>query len=130
MPDMSRTKAIAFSALGGAVAAVFTANIAFAEGRGFGGGFGPRRRGDGFFLFFPLLMLIAVAVLLVVLWRGRHTVAPVGAPPASPPAPPASPTLNAQAILADRLARGEISPEDYRAAITVLRETPPPPPAG
>jgi putative membrane protein len=123
---MSRTKAIAFSALGGAVAAVFTANIAFAEGRGFG----PRRRGDGFFLFFPLLMLAAVAVLLVVLWRGRHSIAPVGAPPGPPPAPPASPTFNAQAILADRLARGEISPDDYRAAITVLRETPPPPPVG
>jgi putative membrane protein len=122
---MSRTKAIAFSAVGGAVAAVFTANIAFAQGR-FGGGFGPRRRGDGIFLFFPLLMLIALGVLLVVLWRGRHTVAAIGAPPAPPP--PASPTFNAQAILADRLARGEISPDDYRAAITVLRETPPVPP--
>jgi putative membrane protein len=123
---MSRTRAIAFSALGGAVAAVFTANIAFAEGRGFGGGFGPRRRGDGVFLFFPLLMLIAVGVLLVVLWRGRHTAAPLATQP-TPPAP-ASPTFNAQAILADRLARGEISPDDYRAAITVLRESPPPPP--
>jgi putative membrane protein len=122
---MSRTKAIAFSAVGGAVAALLTANIAFADGRGFGGDFG-RRRGDGFMFFFPLLMLLAVAALLVVLWRGRHPVAPVGVPPA-PAAPPASPTLNAQAILADRLARGEISPDDYRAAITVLREGPPPP---
>jgi len=74
-------------------------------------------------LFFPLLMLIAVAVLLVVLWRGRHPVTLAG----PPTAPPASPTLNAQAILADRLARGEISPDDYRSAITVLRESPPPP---
>ncbi len=123
---MSRTRAIAFSAVGGAVAAILTANIAFADGRGFGGGFGGRRRGDGFMFFFPLLMLIAVAVLLVVLWRGRHPVAPAGGPPV-PPVPPASPTLNAQAILADRLARGEISPDDYRAAITVLREGPPPP---
>ena len=120
---MSRTKAIAFSAVGGAVAAILTANIAFADGRGFGGDFGRRHRGDGLMLFFPLLLLIAVAVLLFVLWRGRHPVAPVG----GPPAPPASPTLNAQAILADRLARGEISPDDYRAAITVLRESPPPP---
>jgi putative membrane protein len=98
---------------------VLTANVAFAQG--FGDGFGRRERGGGM-LFFPLLMLIAVAVLLVVLWRGRH---PVTA--AAPPAPPVSPTLNAQAILADRLARGEITPDDYRAAITVLRETPPPP---
>ncbi len=120
---MSRTKAIAFSAVGGAVAAILTANIAFADGRGFGGGFGRNRRGDGLMLFFPLLLLIAVAALLVVLWRGRHPVTPVGASSA----PPASPTLNAQAILADRLARGEISPDDYRAAITVLREGPPPP---
>jgi putative membrane protein len=126
IPDMSRTKAIAFSAVGGAVAALMTANIALADGRGFGGGFGGRRRGDGLMLFFPLLLLIAVGVLLVVLWRGRHPVTPVGGPPA-PPAPPASPTLNAQAILADRLARGEISPDDYRSAITVLRESPPPP---
>jgi uncharacterized membrane protein len=124
---MSRTKAIAFSALGGAFAAVFTANIAFADGR-FGGGFGSHRRGDGVFLFFPLLMLIALGALLVLLWRGRHNVAPIGAPPAPPSS--ASPTFNAQAILADRLARGEISPDDYRAAITVLREPPPPPPVG
>ena len=120
---MSRTKAIAFSAVGGAVAALMTANIAFADGRAFGGGFGERRRGDGLMLFFPLLLLIAVAVLLVVLWRGRHPFTPVGASPA----PPVSPTLNAQAILADRLARGEISPDDYRSAITVLRKGPPPP---
>ena len=120
---MSRTKAIAFSAVGGAVAAILTANIAFADGRGFGGDFGRHRRGAGFMFFFLLLMLIAVAVLLVVLWRGRHPVTPVG----GPPVPPVSPTLNAQAILADRLARGEISPDDYRAAITVLREGPPPP---
>ena len=120
---MSRTRAIAFSAVGGAVAALLTANIAFAEGRGFGG-YDRGRRGDGLMFFFPLLMLIAVAALLVVLWRGRHPVATTGVPS---PLPAASPTLNAQAILADRLARGEINPDDYRAAITVLRETPPPP---
>lgn len=67
----------------------------------------------------PMILLIGVVALLIVLWRGRH-------PAASVAAPPASPTLNAQAILADRLARGEISPDDYRAAVAVLRETPPP----
>jgi putative membrane protein len=120
---MSRAKAFAFSAAGGAVAAVLIANVAFAQDRGFGdGGFGRRHRGDGMMLFFPLLLLIAAAVLVILLWRGRQAPTPVAAPPA------ASPTFNAQAILADRLARGEITPDDYRAAITVLREPPPPPP--
>jgi putative membrane protein len=122
---MSRTRAIAFSALGGAAAAILTANIAFAEGRG--DGFGRGHRGDGFMLIFPVLLLIAAAALAVALWRGRHPMP--SAAPLGPPAPP-SPTLNAQAILADRLARGEITPDDYRAAITVLRETPAPPPVG
>ena len=125
---MSRTRAIAFSAVGGAGAAMLTANIAFAEGRGFGGGFGRDRRGGGLLFFFPLLMLLAVGALLIVLWRSRHTVLPTAAPIVGPQ--PVSPTFNAQAILADRLARGEISPDDYRAAITVLRESPPPPPVG
>lgn len=71
--------------------------------------------------FFPLLLLIAAAVLVALLWRGRHPSTPIAAAP-----PAASPTFNAEAILADRLARGEISPDDYRAAITVLREPPPP----
>jgi uncharacterized membrane protein len=125
IPHMSRTRAIALSVLGGAAAAVVTANVAFAQGRGHG--FERHRRGGEFMVIFPLLLLLAAAVLGLLLWRGRHPAAPVSPPPAAP-----SPTLNAQAILADRLARGEISPDDYRAAITVLRETPatPPPPAG
>ena len=116
---MSRGKAIALSTVVGAAAAVSTAGVAFAaDGRGFGGGFG-RHRGGGMLLM--MLLLAAVVVLIVLLWRGRH---PVTAPFVA--APPASPTLNAQAILADRLARGEISPDDYRAAVSVLRETSPP----
>jgi uncharacterized membrane protein len=74
-------------------------------------------------LFFPLLLLIAAGVLVALLWRGRYPVMPVSSTP--PAAPPLSPTFNAQSILADRLARGEIGPDEYRAAITVLRETPP-----
>ena len=122
---MSRIRAIAFSAAGGAAAAVLVANIAFADNRSFGGGgFGGRHRDGGFMFVFPLMLLIAVAALTILLWRGRQPVAALGASPA----PPVSPTLNAQAILADRLARSEISPDDYRAAVTVLRESPPPPP--
>ena len=122
---MSRTRAIAASMAAGAVAAVLTANVAFADGRGFGGGF-DRRRHDGFLFFFPLLLLLGVAALLVVLWRGRHPVVAQATPIVGAAPPPVSPTHNAETILADRLARGEIQPDDYRAAITVLRETAPP----
>ncbi|MGZ4671579.1 MAG: hypothetical protein ACXV8K_02855 [Ilumatobacteraceae bacterium] len=119
---MQRSKAIVLSTLAGAVAAVSTAGVAFAaDGRGFGMGFG-RRRGGGLFLLMVLLLLAAAVVLAVLLWRGRH---PAVAPNVPAPPPP-SPTFNAQAILADRLARGEISPDDYRAAVSVLRETSPP----
>ena len=123
---MSRARAIAFSVAGGAIAAGLVANVAFAQDHGFGGGgFRGGRRGDGFVMtLLPLVVLGAVIGLAVVLWRGRSSATPVS--PTGPP-PAASPTFNAQVILADRLARGEISPEDYRAAITVLRETPPPP---
>jgi len=125
---MSKIRAVALSAMAGAAAAILTTNVAFAEGR-FGRGYG-RHRGGGFFFLLPLLLLGAVVALLVVLWRGRNSSAPTLAAASAAPAA-VSPTFNAQAILADRLARGEISPDDYRAAITVLRDTPtvPPPPA-
>jgi putative membrane protein len=120
---MSRSRSIAISAAVGCIAAVMTAGVAFAQDRGMGDGFGRRHRGGGMFFFLPLLVLAAIAVLAVMLWRSRNPVSPIVT------SPPASPTLNAQTILADRLARGEISPDDYRSAITVLHETPPPPPA-
>jgi putative membrane protein len=115
---MQRSRAIIVSTLVGAVAAVSTASVAFAaDGRGFGMGFGQRRGGGAFLLM--LLLLAAAVALAVMLWRSRH---PAAATHVATP-PPVSPTLNAQTILADRLARGEISPDDYRAAVAVLRET-------
>lgn len=81
---------------------------------------GPHRRGGGLMI---LLLLAAIVLLVVLLWRNRHPASPAST--VAPPAPPVSPTTNAQAILADRLARGEISPDDYRAAVSVLRETTP-----
>ena len=129
---MARTKALMISIFAGAVAATLVTGLAFADdhgfGGGFGGGFGRHRRGEGMFLLFPLLLLLAVVALVAVLWKGRHPGA--FSPPPPPVGPPPSPTLNAQAILADRLARGEISPDDYRAAIAVLREPPPTPVSG
>jgi uncharacterized membrane protein len=118
---MSRSRSIPLGAAVGSVAAVLTAGVAFAQDRGIGDGFHRHYRGDGMFFFLPLLVLAALVILAVLLWRSRNPVTPV----ATSPHP--SPTLNAQTILADRLARGEISPDDYRAAITVLHETPPPP---
>ena len=118
---MSKIRAVALSAVAGAAAALLTANVAFADGR-LGGGYRGHRGGE-FRFFLPLVILVALGVLLAVLWRGRQAPPPAPTPPSAPLA--ASPTFNAQAILADRLARGEITPDDYRAAINVLRETPP-----
>ena len=119
---MPSGKTFALSTALGATVAVSTASIAFAaDGRGFGDGFGRHRSGGPFLML--LLLFAAVVLLVVLLWRNRHPVPARGA--ATPPAPPASPTLNAQTILADRLARGEISPDDYRTAVSVLRETSP-----
>jgi uncharacterized membrane protein len=114
---MRRGSAIALSMIAGAAAAVSVEGVAIAaDGRGYYG-MGPHRRGGAFLMM--LLLLAAVVLLVVLLWRNRHP-APA---PAAPSAPPTSPTLNAQSILADRLARGEITPDDYRAAVAVLRET-------
>lgn len=115
---MQRTKALAISVFTGALAAITIAGSAFAAGdRDYG--YGYRRHHWGAALLMFLVVAAAVALLIVVLWRGRTPSVAAG----SVPAPPPSPTLNAQAILADRLARGEISPDDYRAVIAVLRET-------
>jgi len=108
--------------------AILAANIASVHGRL--GGYG-HRRGGQFLFFLPLLLLFAVAALVLVLWRVRHPVAPPPQPVARPPAQQRmSPTFNAEAILAERLARSEITPDEYRAAIAVLRETAPPAPSG
>ena len=119
--DMTRRTAMALGTLFGGAAGLLMADVAFAGDRGFGDGYGRRHHGDDYMFIFPLFLLIAVAALLALLWRNRHPDSPTTATPA------ASPTLNAQTILADRLARGEISPDDYRAAVAVLRETAPPP---
>ena len=119
---MRRTRAIAFSTLARRRRRGLDGEgVAFAaDGRGFGDGFGRHRRGGAFLVIVDPAGGSGRAA-------DRAVARPASGPqPAAPPAPPASPTLNAQAILADRLARGEISPDDYRAAVAVLRETPPP----
>lgn len=102
-----------------------------------GGRGGMMGRGhDGFGWVFPVVCLVifvaAAAVLVWLLMRNRTTAAAAGAPTAAAPvAPPApNPLAGAEAILAERLARGEISPDDYRAAAAALRGQPVDAPTG
>ena len=103
-----------------------------------GGRFGRMHDGD-FHPFLGLLSMVALGAivgLVVLLVMRRRPVAP---PPPSAPfvgtAPGAvavSPTAGAEAILAERLARGEIDTDDYRTRLDALRgtSTPSAPPAG
>jgi uncharacterized membrane protein len=76
-----------------------------------------------------MMLAVALAIGLAVwllLNRRAHVTTVPSASPAAHIAPPVSPTANAEAILAERLARSEISPDDYRAMLAALRELPAP----
>lgn len=74
-----------------------------------------------------VLLTIALVVLLVAAtaaWAGRPSAPPSSYPIATrtDPAPPlAAPTP--RELLAQRLASGEIDPDDYRARVAALSET-------
>jgi putative membrane protein len=99
-----------------------------------GGRFG-RMHERGFHPFLGLLCLVALgAAIGWIVWlviRRKPVTPPPAVPYTAAPAAPASPTAAAEAILAERLARGEIDPDDYRARLDVLRSAgaPPAPPA-
>jgi putative membrane protein len=65
----------------------------------------------GVWIFMILMMLLGVAVIGLVIWliarSGEHR--------------PPSGLENARAILAERLARGEIDPEEYRERLQHLQ---------
>jgi putative membrane protein len=61
--------------------------------------------GGPWFLLFPLLWIVLI-VVAVVLWRGRSG---------------RGGSRTAEAVLAERYARGEIPEEEYRERLTVLR---------
>lgn len=73
-----------------------------------------------------MLVLCALALLAIVaggaFFLRRRTLAPAAATPS-----PVSHTASAETILAERLARGEISPEDYRVTAAALRGEAAPP---
>ena len=91
---------------------------AFAAGP-FGGGDGRGMGRDGrhpFLLICGIVLVGGLAALITwLIMRGRRSTHPVAAAPGAAP----------EAILAERLARSEISVEDYRAALAALRELSP-----
>lgn len=130
---MTKWKLAASTAVATTVAVVTTGSIAFAEGGWGGRHYGERGHHRWMFAgwIVVLVVLVALGVALIVRLLGRTdrpAISTAGAAPASVPAP-VSATAHAQAILAERLARGEISPDDYRALRDALREEGGPPPA-
>jgi putative membrane protein len=87
----------------------------------YGYGYGPAAAGGSvigmlFMLFFGLL--VVVGVVLIIVWLVRSSGA--GHAPASHPGQPAPRTDTAMAVLRERLARGEITPEEYAAIAKTL----------
>lgn len=109
-------KRLVLAATAGTGAALLLAAPAFAAGPGWG-----MHRDDDRHPWFAMVIMIvlvvgAAALVAWALTRGR------GVHHAAPAAPVAqSPTAHAEAILAERLARGEINPDDYRSLLTALR---------
>jgi putative membrane protein len=63
------------------------------------------------------MVLIWALLVLAIVWLVRATRTPQ--PPTPPPGGPVG-SAGPEQILAERLARGEIDPEDYRARLTAL----------
>ncbi|WP_448006386.1 SHOCT domain-containing protein [Agromyces bauzanensis] len=72
-------------------------------------------------ILFGLLALAALIVLVV-----RSFTAGSSGPPGSPPSHGQPPRTDARAIAEERLARGEITPDEYREIRRALDETIPP----
>lgn len=75
---------------------------------------------DGWGVVMVLLMIALWGLLAVgVAYLVRATRAPSTPPP--PAGPTTHPLSSAEQILAERLARGEIDPDDYQARLSALR---------
>ena len=74
----------------------------------------------------PILLIVAAVVVVVVLLSTRSTSGPTHHP-GPPPEYRARPPSTARAILEERLARGEITPDEYREIVRTLDETSRPP---
>jgi len=77
-----------------------------------------------------ILVLLALAALVVLVVRSFTAGSPGSAPPQGPPTSGGMPPRSAaRSIAEERLARGEISPDEYREIVRALDETSPRPPA-
>lgn len=78
---------------------------------------------------------IPMALMMIAFWGGlawiivsliRHNAHhPTGAALASPPIAPTSPSVDPRQLLSERLARGDIEIDDYRARLDALEHSPP-----
>lgn len=90
--------------------------LSYVADRGMGmDGWGRHDGGPWFGLIGLILLGVAVGLIVWLFTRNRK------AAPTAAVAAPTSPTANAEAILAERLARSEISPDDYRTLLATLR---------
>ncbi|HQZ33258.1 MAG TPA: hypothetical protein PK020_02480 [Ilumatobacteraceae bacterium] len=113
------TRKLVLSATLATAAVLLIAGTTLAEGPGRG----MDRDRSGRPLFAILVMVVVAAAAIFGTWRvirRGSTPAVVAAPVAAV----ASPTGSAEAILAERLARSEISPDDYRSMLAALRGAP------
>jgi putative membrane protein len=69
---------------------------------------------------FGLLLVLVAVVVVAVVWASRTTHAASAPPPATTSGQGAEGSGGARAILDERLARGEIEPEEYRARLEAL----------
>jgi putative membrane protein len=69
---------------------------------------------------FGLLLVLVAVVVVAVVWASRTTHAASAPPPATTSGQGSDSSGGARAILDERLARGEIEPEEYRARLEAL----------
>ena len=80
--------------------------------------------GDWGWLPMVVMMVVLVGTLIwigMALVRSSRHALQMHAVPASPAAAPPATRFTAQEILAERLARGEMEPDDYRQRLEALR---------
>jgi uncharacterized membrane protein len=119
-----KRKLIIAASLATAGALTFAGTV-MAEGRDWPNGGMRDGRGHRPFLGGILVMAVLAAVIGLVVWllvRRRPAVAVAGLGTVAP-APFVSPTASAETILAERLARSEINPDEYRSTLAALRES-------